>query len=95
MQFRINTINCRPLKWDTVSQPVSDLFKPQIQPNLLLNCHTSTLSHIQNSQKSPKSSTVNDININLTFIFFNSPTLFGMLPASFFPPFHLDMVFDN
>ena len=27
-------INCRRLNWDIVSQPVNDLFKPEIQPNL-------------------------------------------------------------
>ena len=27
-------LNCRRLKWDTVSQPINDLFEPEIQPNL-------------------------------------------------------------
>ena len=26
--------NCRRLNWDTVFQPVNDLFKPKIPPNL-------------------------------------------------------------
>ena len=26
--------NCRRLNWDTVSQQLNDLFKPEIQPNL-------------------------------------------------------------
>ena len=26
--------NCRRLNWDTVSQPLNDLFEPEIQPNL-------------------------------------------------------------
>ena len=27
-------LNCRRLNWDTVSQPVNDLFGPEIQPKL-------------------------------------------------------------
>ena len=42
-------INCRQLNWDTVSQPVNDLFESETQPNLPVNCPFSEkiLSRIQ------------------------------------------------
>ena len=52
------TFNCRRLNWDTVSQPVNDLFELKIQPYLPKSCQISALFRTQKSPKSPKPYTV-------------------------------------